>query len=225
MDPSRIFKHKFPPISMQLYLYMGSLGFSWRMQCTEPFHDAAKEHAICTSRIPVCRCFMHLSLMHRSMHNLCIVSQNQIDTRPRGPMDKASAYGAGDSRFESWRGHIVQEYQFHCLRSLCFLDRCMLHGQLFQQLPSCRHNVLKQVHSHNHLTTDNPLFQPTFTTQHAASIRNQKHNMKHQQPLTTENTDTTDDDDTDDMDTDDDENTDDNNSHDDTNDDTNDDTD
>ena len=25
--------------------------------------------------------------------------------RPRGPMDKASAYGAGDCRFESCRGH------------------------------------------------------------------------------------------------------------------------
>ena len=27
--------------------------------------------------------------------------------RPRGPMDKASAYGAGDCRFESCRGHFV----------------------------------------------------------------------------------------------------------------------
>ena len=26
-------------------------------------------------------------------------------SRPRGPMDKASAYGAGDCRFESCRGH------------------------------------------------------------------------------------------------------------------------
>ena len=26
---------------------------------------------------------------------------------PRGPMDKASAYGAGDCRLESYRGHIV----------------------------------------------------------------------------------------------------------------------
>ena len=25
---------------------------------------------------------------------------------PRGPMDKASAYGAGDCRFESCRGHL-----------------------------------------------------------------------------------------------------------------------
>ena len=28
-------------------------------------------------------------------------------SRPRGPMDKASAYGAGDCRFESCRGHIL----------------------------------------------------------------------------------------------------------------------
>ena len=27
--------------------------------------------------------------------------------RPRGPMDKASAYGAGDCRFESCRGHYL----------------------------------------------------------------------------------------------------------------------
>ena len=27
--------------------------------------------------------------------------------RPRGPMDKASAYGAGDCRFESCRGHFI----------------------------------------------------------------------------------------------------------------------
>jgi hypothetical protein len=27
--------------------------------------------------------------------------------RPRGPMDKASAYGAGDCRFESCRGHLM----------------------------------------------------------------------------------------------------------------------
>jgi hypothetical protein len=27
--------------------------------------------------------------------------------RPRGPMDKASAYGAGDCRFESCRGHCL----------------------------------------------------------------------------------------------------------------------
>ena len=29
---------------------------------------------------------------------------------PRGPMDKASAYGAGDCRFESCRGHFVQQH-------------------------------------------------------------------------------------------------------------------
>ena len=27
--------------------------------------------------------------------------------RPRGPMDKASDYESGDSRFESWRGRIL----------------------------------------------------------------------------------------------------------------------
>ena len=29
--------------------------------------------------------------------------------RPRGPMDKASAHGAGDCRFESYRGHAPWE--------------------------------------------------------------------------------------------------------------------
>ena len=30
---------------------------------------------------------------------------------PRGPMDKASAYGAGDCRFESCRGHLLIHVQ------------------------------------------------------------------------------------------------------------------
>ena len=29
----------------------------------------------------------------------------EFNDRPRGPMDKASAYGAGDCRFESYQGH------------------------------------------------------------------------------------------------------------------------
>ena len=32
---------------------------------------------------------------------------NRMCSRPRGPMDKASAYGAGDCRFESCRGHLA----------------------------------------------------------------------------------------------------------------------
>ena len=34
--------------------------------------------------------------------------------RSRGPMDKASAYGAGDCRFESCRGHVVNKYKVVC---------------------------------------------------------------------------------------------------------------
>ena len=30
-----------------------------------------------------------------------------VNIWPRGPMDKASAYGAGDCRFESCRGHLL----------------------------------------------------------------------------------------------------------------------
>ena len=41
-------------------------------------------------------------------HAIFIVNscQHCIINRPRGPMDKASAYGAGDCRFESCRGHL-----------------------------------------------------------------------------------------------------------------------
>ena len=37
-------------------------------------------------------------------HRGCILYQHG-DSRPRGPMDKASAYGAGDCRLESFRVH------------------------------------------------------------------------------------------------------------------------
>ena len=30
-----------------------------------------------------------------------------VSNRPRGPMDEASAYGAGDCRFESYQGHCL----------------------------------------------------------------------------------------------------------------------
>ena len=36
-----------------------------------------------------------------------VVCLQQCTRRPRGPMDKASAYGAGDCRLESCRGHAV----------------------------------------------------------------------------------------------------------------------
>ena len=39
------------------------------------------------------------------------------DIWPRGPMDKASAYGAGDCRFESCRGHFVHVTLSRCLLS------------------------------------------------------------------------------------------------------------
>ena len=31
----------------------------------------------------------------------------KVYRRPRGPMDKESAYGAGHCRFESYRGHLI----------------------------------------------------------------------------------------------------------------------
>ena len=39
------------------------------------------------------------------------------DNWPRGPMDKASAYGAGDCRFESCRGHCAP---YACLPFIMF---------------------------------------------------------------------------------------------------------
>ena len=32
---------------------------------------------------------------------------SDVNRWPRGPMDKASAYGVGDCRFESCRGHFI----------------------------------------------------------------------------------------------------------------------
>ena len=40
------------------------------------------------------------------VHWRYIVSSPAFSRRPRGPMDKALAYGAGDCRFESYRGHL-----------------------------------------------------------------------------------------------------------------------
>ena len=45
--------------------------------------------------------------------------------RPVGLMDKASASGAGDSRFESWAGHC-------CLRWMTLITRCS-HQRAFEQ--------------------------------------------------------------------------------------------
>ena len=39
------------------------------------------------------------------VHWRYIVSSSACGRRPCGPMDKASAYGAGDCRSESYRGH------------------------------------------------------------------------------------------------------------------------
>ena len=38
----------------------------------------------------------------------------KLSNWPRGPMDKASAYGAGDCRFESCRGHYILPHRHNC---------------------------------------------------------------------------------------------------------------
>ena len=56
---------------------------------------------------------------------------------PRGPMDKASAYGAGDFRVQSCRGHLCVNMQQHCLTSIIHQSSC---GMMFA---SVRHAVLE----------------------------------------------------------------------------------
>lgn len=46
---------------------------------------------------------------------------------PRGPMDKASAYGAGDCRFESCRGHLLLQDYLQWLRRYDNLSAFVLH--------------------------------------------------------------------------------------------------
>ena len=66
-------------------------------------------------------------------------------TRPRGPMDKASAYGAGDCRFESCRGQTVllppRPWQFSCWSLSLHLQICStrrpLHGRCNSVYPHC----------------------------------------------------------------------------------------
>ena len=56
----------------------------------------------CAIACPTCK---HIALRH-SKFNAFFATSTQ---RPRGPMDKASAYGAGDCRFESCRGQYLHE--------------------------------------------------------------------------------------------------------------------
>ena len=50
-------------------------------------------------------------LTHRSPASQIITNNivSKYGTCPRGPMDKASAHGAGDCRFESCRGHQLEQ--------------------------------------------------------------------------------------------------------------------
>ena len=51
------------------------------------------------------------------MQELAIVTwKSPLSKWPRGPMDKASAHGAGDCRFESYRGQAVFKEQWSGLR-------------------------------------------------------------------------------------------------------------
>ena len=54
----------------------------------------------------------HCKLQRCKLCLYCVVTLEYIINllichRPRGPMDKASAHGAGDCRFESYRGHFL----------------------------------------------------------------------------------------------------------------------
>ena len=63
------------------------------------------------------------------------VASHRSSTWPRGPMDKASAYGAGDCRFESCRGHYCMIVSGH----QCMAGRA--HAQLRPATPM--HQSLK----------------------------------------------------------------------------------
>ena len=114
---------------------------SWELVVEAPGMSALSKHFqavlhTCAAQCPVCTLgpwtkdlllgrAWQAHAEHRDLQNGCAKlgtnnRSSSITTRPRGPMDKASAYGAGDCRFESCRGH-----SFHgvaCLRS-CDLGR------------------------------------------------------------------------------------------------------
>ena len=80
---------------------------------------------------------LHLhSLLSSQVGYFDIENSETLNQWPRGPMDKASAYGAGDCRFESHRGHAlslnaVASFRFsthpnHSCRCLRGLRRCGL---------------------------------------------------------------------------------------------------
>ena len=58
-------------------------------------------------------CSLKVFVFDRRNWRLC--SAKQISQRPRGPMDKASAHGAGDCRFESCRGHSLQGWKLESI--------------------------------------------------------------------------------------------------------------
>ena len=97
--------------------------------------NAAK--LLCTSNAVLLPLIRHSATMHwrkpatdmatldRSFAYAIICNRKGMFNWPRGPMDKASAYGAGDCRFESCRGHFA-------LRSAHWGCSAKLVGQLLR---------------------------------------------------------------------------------------------
>ena len=80
-------------------------------------------------------CGMKANTTHGTMRCRSLLLPQYI--WPRGPMDKASAYGAGDGRFESCRGHFCLNMQQHGLTSIIRQSSC---GMMFA---SVRHAELE----------------------------------------------------------------------------------
>ena len=61
---------------------------------------------IATQTHSSCRSAIALARIAGNVFKTTIVNKDVAIHWPHGPMDKASAYGAGDCRFESCRGHL-----------------------------------------------------------------------------------------------------------------------
>ena len=66
--------------------------------------------------------------LHQSAPAVCLTVKNKYTInspshrRPCGPTDKASDYGSGDSRFESWQGRFFSIFVFISLHFFCCIN-------------------------------------------------------------------------------------------------------
>ena len=83
----------------------------------------------------------------RLPENFKLAEDSHISSsRPRGPMDKASAYGAGDCRFESCRGHCLQ------IRKMAFCGRLGFVKRTRGDAAICHSTCVRWKHDFSHRT-------------------------------------------------------------------------